>query len=385
LAQVKLTHFDHFLTHLHGHPISDPLSKECSILNDIGKLFDVFRSGSQIIPSHSSTPNTTPTPLSPHPAFIVEIPTRSTKRKHLNESSSSQHPLKRLKPSLTLDTWTSPSPEPSHYHHSTSGAQSDAPGHKQLLNLIDELYPLLGSETPTNLTEKMAKVKNSPDAWLPFRECAPSRRRVLEPDGPFDSTFLCTVEGLFSILIWRGITFGCRVVHDHPTRFNNLAEWMAIANAHKDDPTYLCCINAYTTPNNGRSAELAVDYWTAVQAVENDRKTLISDSELSYTKLFSFFVQDKKEKPKVPKGGWPKRALGELLPYSCQNGLFPQIGRLTAHLLAADCHYALLGRSPSAEEMGKTIYTLDMGALNGMQKLGSYHKVHTTLFHSLRL
>jgi hypothetical protein len=60
-----------------------------------------------------------------------------------------------------------------------------------------------------------------------------------------------------------------------------------------------------------------------VQAVENDWKALILDPALSYTKLFNFFVQDKKEKPKVPKGGWPKRALGELLPYSCQNGLFP--------------------------------------------------------------
>jgi hypothetical protein len=50
LVQVKHTHFDHLLTHLHAHPISDPLSKEHSILHNISKLFDVFCSGSQITP-----------------------------------------------------------------------------------------------------------------------------------------------------------------------------------------------------------------------------------------------------------------------------------------------------------------------------------------------
>jgi len=228
----------------------------------------------------------------------------------------------------------------------------------------------LSDDAPAHLTKNMEKVWSSPDAWLPFRECAPSRRRMLESDGPFIAESLCTLAGLFSILIWRGITFGCQVVLDHPTRYENLAAWEAIALAHNNDPSYLCNINAYTTPNNGRTPDLATDYWTAAQTVEEDWKKLVSDPDLSYTKLFNFFIQDKPVVPKPPKGGWPKRAPGQLLPYACQPGLFPQIGNLTAHLLAADCHYALIGTPPPADVMGKTIYTLDMGALNGMQKLG---------------
>lgn len=57
-----------------------------------------------------------------------------------------------------------------------------------------------------------------------------------------------------------------------------------------------------------------------------------------------------------------------------QRGLFPQIGPLISHLLAADIYPIIKDMEIPPEEMADNISNLDMGALSAMHKLSLVHE-----------
>jgi hypothetical protein len=278
--------------------------------------------------------------------MVVEIPAHS-KRRYEEDGPASGASLKRLK----------------RVRHTLSSSTIND-GHQTLLKFIEDMYDAkFGSgDVDTNLKRW---VMDAQDEFLPFREYAPSESKVLEHDGPYSPDFLKTTSGLFSILIWRGIMFGCLAVLDHPTnKFWSLEEWNTFVKENsRRDPSYFCKKNIYTTPIAGRCINLAADYWVAANLEARNWTTLVNSPELSYQKLYSFFVKDKDTLPD------PKLRRGGTYPYHLQNSSFPQIGRLIAHLLAADCAYALIPHPPTAHVLGAMVRTLDMGAINGMRKL----------------
>jgi hypothetical protein len=336
-GNIKIAHFDPFISHLHDHPISNPDSSDRSLLKSIGDCFRTF-SPSDYTSSRQRL------------LMTVEIPVRSKKR-IAEDNESRQQPVKRSRKTVVF-------------------AQTQQEGYDKLLEFINELYGLIDPSVPpeSEWTSLMRRVANSPDEYLPFREHAPSRAKVKESGGPFDPDFLRTMHGLFSILLWRGITFGCAFVIDHPTnRFTSLEEFLAVVEGNHDkDPSYFCKMNIYTTPIAGRSIELAADYWEAAQLEADNWVNLVNSANLTYTDLFKFFTKNKDSAPVVP----TKYKKSRTRPYRYQSSSFPQIGSLIGHLMAADCHYSFLPDPLPASDLGDMICTLDMGALNGMRKLG---------------
>ncbi|KAJ7875756.1 hypothetical protein B0H14DRAFT_2568608 [Mycena olivaceomarginata] len=57
---------------------------------------------------------------------------------------------------------------------------------------------------------------NRMDYTYPYREQAPSQRRVLEPDGPFAPSRVRTDAGMLSALIFRGVTFNTPFLFEYP-------------------------------------------------------------------------------------------------------------------------------------------------------------------------
>ncbi|KAF8231105.1 hypothetical protein L208DRAFT_1278828 [Tricholoma matsutake] len=53
----------------------------------------------------------------------------------------------------------------------------------------------------------LAHVQENTDKKLPLHDYMPSCLCILEPGGPFSPDMVSTQEGLFSALIFRGITF----------------------------------------------------------------------------------------------------------------------------------------------------------------------------------
>jgi hypothetical protein len=401
LHEIKRGHFTNFIEDLQHHPLSKLDSDESSSLRQIGDIFRRFRGGTSSIPSF--TPNTNHSGT----GVIVEIPVYQSLRplkKRLIEGASSQRSKRTKVNTGNIGSAPSSSVAP-------DVGDNPIPGHRTILAFIEELLPLIGDMDDCSLddmTPMMLKVHKSRDSLLPFRELGPSRLRATKPDGPFEMKFLSTRFGLLSILIWRVITFGTRVAQDHSMRFTSLSQWQKIVDRYKSNPSYLCNIRVYGAPNRNRVPGLGTDFWQAIELVGNQWEEMMR-RDFTYREVFDFFMMDKKDLGKGSGGqemrkgnggrvmpeesngpgiGVKRRGRSEkpkgtrgartAKPYAEQSGLFPQVGRLTAHLLAADCFYARYQRSPDAEELGTTVYTLKMGALKGLKKLGLLPNTNTT-------
>ena len=59
----------------------------------------------------------------------------------------------------------------------------------------------------------LSHVQENADKKLPFRNYTPSRLCILEPGGPFSPDTISTQEGLFSALIFRGVTYHTDFLH----------------------------------------------------------------------------------------------------------------------------------------------------------------------------
>jgi hypothetical protein len=233
----------------------------------------------------------------------------------------------------------------------------------RFLQQIETLYPLLdnpqqeikvpqkgksAAEHRCFWTAKFLKnVLDNADKKLPFRDLAPSRRRILAPNGPFSPNHLHTRAGFFSALVYRGITHNTEFLLEHPSvLFKNLDGWNAVYSTLKKKgypDNYLCNVAAMGVPTN-RSPTFAEFYW---KATGNSKFTdwLLGDpdSPINIIELFDLLRSE---------------------------NTFPGFGALTAYLLAAD--YAIAGAAtmPTEEEMGHIIKTIKAGALKGLKRLG---------------
>jgi hypothetical protein len=126
------------------------------------------------------------------------------------------------------------------------------------------LMPLLhGTNAMQSDDPLLEKAKTNLDLYSPFRNLAPSRARVLQPGGPFTRAFMSTRSGLFSGLIFRGVTFSSSAIYDtHNNRFDDLDAWTAYYTSKTDeDDGYFCNMAAYGTPNCRRGPQHVQEYW----------------------------------------------------------------------------------------------------------------------------
>lgn len=142
----------------------------------------------------------------------------------------------------------------------------------RIRNFILQTLPIVNEPTPqADDDELQALIKSDLDRYLPFRELAPSRQRVCKPEGPFDPEYITTKSGIFSALIFRGITFSAPAVfEDHDNRFDDLRKWQLYADVpEKEHQKRFVNMRAYGAANKYRHPSAAVSYWAGSEALSH--------------------------------------------------------------------------------------------------------------------
>ncbi|KAF8587660.1 hypothetical protein K439DRAFT_1614206 [Ramaria rubella] len=90
---------------------------------------------------------------------------------------------------------------------------------EDFIQFIRKVWPAINSNhaSPED-TELIKTIKNKLDFYLPFRESAPSHMQITSHLGPFEETYIRTRGGLFSALIYRGITYASEADKDNHSK-----------------------------------------------------------------------------------------------------------------------------------------------------------------------
>ncbi|KAL0577345.1 hypothetical protein V5O48_004644 [Marasmius crinis-equi] len=220
----------------------------------------------------------------------------------------------------------------------TREVQSILPGHQNPLDLFIEwlraTQTLLGPH-PTSLSSLMNKIKNDTDGYLPFREHADSRAWIHSQQGPFTQSAIHTRGGIFSALIFRGITFRTEGLFHHSGLFNDLSAWKQFRGQNKTDEQWFCNISAYG-PSKGRHTKHAQQLW-----------------DFSAT-LHEFLHQS------------PAPSFQAVVAMMLD---LPSWGILTAYLCAVDLYYAGILEA-NEDDVAWFVASCQKGAANGLRKLG---------------
>lgn len=169
---------------------------------------------------------------------------------------------------------------------------------------------------------------------------------------------MCATEaGLFSILIFRLITFNTAALREMPSGerkavFGNLSAWEEYIEAVKTrlpghDEDFYC--NTFALGHNKvkeRTLANARSIWEASQS--SKWTEFCQDLPLSFRDCF--------------------KKIGDLHPQG--GSKIPGLGILTQYLVCTDLVYSGAVAMPSAEEIGQRIYQLGKGGLRGLQFLG---------------
>jgi hypothetical protein len=201
-----------------------------------------------------------------------------------------------------------------------------------------------------NVIQFLSHVRSHADRLLPFRDSAPSRRRILEPGGPFGQEFLRTRAGLFSATIYRCVTHHTNFLFEQQRVFDGLTEWAKLYDrlSKTKPPTYFCNKNAYGGQYTAsQDVRYIPAFWTAAQDTSSS-EWLTADEPIQFENLYQIFLS-------ATISG---------------NKAFPGFGRLKAFLLASDYAIAGLATTPSPESVGKLIFQINAGALKGLTGLG---------------
>lgn len=200
------------------------------------------------------------------------------------------------------------------------------------------------------------------DYYLPFREKAPSKIRFNGPQGPFQKPFIEQTAGLFSALVFRGVTYNTPYSR-HPgsqMQFSGEAHVLLAVDLFKqrypteptEDPHYFCNPNAYSRqPITGRalSDENLKSIWEKAAALDWATR---SSNLLSFSECLGLLTGAK----------------------------FPAMGTLQMFLLAADLHYAGICSPPELSDVVDFIYQRKPkgGSLKGLVSLGLVSNARTT-------
>lgn len=186
---------------------------------------------------------------------------------------------------------------------------------------------LSGLQNPLKL---QVEVANNMDTMFPFRELAPGRIQSRSNEGPYSPEHCATRAGLFSALVWRGITFSTKFSMQEPMLFNSYSEWedtLSKVRESGEEESYIYNISAYGVTNSNRGPQHATKYWTASKS--HDWALYSSDGPVEFMPCYEEFFYT---------GESP----------TC----FPQIGQLTGYLITADYVYTGLVQMLTLDEIG---------------------------------
>ncbi|KAF9017615.1 hypothetical protein BDZ89DRAFT_376498 [Hymenopellis radicata] len=207
---------------------------------------------------------------------------------------------------------------------------------------LEELLPLVTpspqSATRTHLQDV---VDANSDARLPFREQAPSRKR-LHPalrSGPTDEVDQLAV--VRSLLIFRGLTFNTQSGKQHDGVFQTEADWTRYrGNGGDTDESHFVNSCAFGR-TRGRHSKNFMSYWMAGSALNMH---VASPGKRPGFKATLDFVKKLK---------------------------LPAFGALTIFLFVEDLAYADLVEDPSLDEFALIVARLKMGARSGIEAMST--------------
>lgn len=201
------------------------------------------------------------------------------------------------------------------------------------------------SYTPSTPTQQ--KMRTSGDHFQAWRDQAPSRAHILKPDGPFDPKWILTREGMFSVLLFRGVTFSAPAALQHPTgRFADLAAWNTFVQVNKEKGnSFLCNVRAYGN-GVGRGPRVVLRLWeSSAELLER----LTAEKKPTFDEIWDHIATGRSAKD------------GEML--------YPTMGLLIGYLLCVDLVSAGVLDPPSLDRMGEIVYEIGMGGREGLRKL----------------
>lgn len=212
----------------------------------------------------------------------------------------------------------------------------------------------------------LAHVYKESDKLLPFRTSAASQKRILAPGGPYDPQHLQTKAGLFSALIYRGITYHTQFLINNKTVFQDLDDWKKTLKeahnyAHRKDKKYFCRMDAYGSAAKARQVGNATGYWQLVSTDTDFTAWLTSEKKISAVDLFR----------KIEK--------------ACYG-----FGSLTTYFIVMDYVESGLTEPVTLDDIAKFISMLRMGGKTGLAALGykvknsaQIHQAFTSLHAAL--
>ncbi|KAF8234709.1 hypothetical protein L208DRAFT_1075067, partial [Tricholoma matsutake] len=216
-------------------------------------------------------------------------------------------------------------------------------------------------------------VQENADKKLPFRDYTPSHLCILEPGGLFSPDAISTWEGLFSALVFRGVTYHTDFLHQQKQIFQHLSDWQELykklSSVHP--PIYFCDKNTYRQCMDAQDICHIPAFWEASGDLE--LAGWVKDVRpIKFETLYNTFL----------KGTLGKRKA------------FLGFGALKLFLLVSD--YAIAGKTtmPSPTLVGKIIYEIGRGSLKGLLRLGfacmdvestvqAFTTVHDFLMHAI--
>ena len=273
------------------HPLFEPTSSERSSVDKIAKLIQDFRDGKLILDANAD--ETTP-------LFVDRLP--SDLRSVANHQQN------------------------------------------QFINFIRDCMAI-HLNLPFNIINPKLpeQLQTMTDKLLPFRECAPSRSRIRGDDGPFGNAVIQTTEGVFSALIWRGITYSTPFSMRGRMTFKSVEDFRQARDEFPNESDdFFCDPCAYGQHNKGRNLSLAPLY---MKGLKNN--------------AWPNFVQDKTLP--VP--------FMEALKFFQNSAKFPSLGPLGAYLLTADYSYTNVVATPTSEEVAMILRDINKGAVSAFEVL----------------
>ncbi|KAF8223294.1 hypothetical protein L208DRAFT_1317448 [Tricholoma matsutake] len=236
----------------------------------------------------------------------------------------------------------------------------------KFVSQIELLYPILddrqqpfvapsglcqtqAEEDAKQLSKFLSHIQANANKQLPFCDRAPSRMRILEEGGPFSPDIVSTPAGLFTALIFRGVTYHTDFLFDQECIFQHLSDWQVL---HKElskmhSPEYFCDRSAYGQRSIAQDVSHVSAYWEAAQ----DFKLggwVMDTRPIEFEVLYNNFYK------------------GRL----CSRKAFPGFGPLKSFLLAANYAITNKATTPLLASIGKIIYQIGCGALKGLSCLG---------------
>lgn len=206
------------------------------------------------------------------------------------------------------------------------------------------LLPLLtASHTPA--TNRQQLVAQNMDYMLPFKMHQPALLRAQRSGGPYTPNNIRTRSGIFSMLVFRGCTFGAPAGNVGTLMFRDLEDWNAFrATAHLDSPHdeehFYSNKRAYGTCITQRDPSIVPLLW-------NSSQLLLEQLEV--------------QPPPTAETIWD---------YIRSSSQFPGMGDLLAFLIIGDLAHLGVLPMPSAVETGSFIRKLSRGAFGGLEILG---------------